>query len=64
MNTTMNEIRKSEQITAADKDRAIEIARLIARLSEQEQDKIYYMLKGSEIFNGRAVNAMPRAAGA
>lgn len=58
----IKEIRKSEQLTAAEKNRATEIARLVARLSEEEQDKIYYMLKGSEIFNGRAVNAMPRAA--
>lgn len=58
----MNEIKKTEQLTAAEKNRATEIARLIARLSEPEQDKIYYMLKGSEIFNGKAENMMSRAA--
>lgn len=34
---------------------AEELARLIARLPEQEQAKIYYMLKGFEIF-GRTVS--------
>lgn len=57
MNENTKEIRELEQLTTEDKNRATEIAQLIARLSEPEQDKIYYMLKGSEIFNGRAVNA-------
>ena len=48
----MNEMNQKIEITTADKKRAAELARLIAQLSEQEQAKIYYMLKGSEIFNG------------
>lgn len=53
---------KPEGITRNEKNKAAEIARLIARLPEQEQAKIYYMLKGSEIFNGAKISAMPRLA--
>ncbi|MCL2356605.1 MAG: hypothetical protein FWC70_05515 [Defluviitaleaceae bacterium] len=57
----MIETRKHpEGITRNEKIKAAEIARLIARLPEREQAKIYYMLKGSEIFNGSAIQAMPR----
>ena len=52
----------AEKLTNEDKSKAAEIARLITRLPEHEQEKIYYMLKGSEIFNSRAMNTMPRAA--
>ncbi len=35
---------------SAKKSKTEELARLIAVLPEQEQAKIYYMLKGAEIF--------------
>jgi len=61
----MDEITKTttaEQLTQKDKGKAAEIARLIARLPEPEQEKVYYMLKGSEIFNSKTLTALPRAA--
>lgn len=58
----MNEIKSTEKLTREEKSKAAEIARLVARLPEQEQEKVYYMLKGSEIFNSRTLTTMPRAA--
>lgn len=58
----MNEIKSTEKLTREEKSKAAEIARLVARLPEQEQEKVYYMLKGSEIFNSRTLTTMSRAA--
>lgn len=58
----MNENKITEKLTHEEKSKAAEIARLVARLPEQEQEKVYYMLKGSEIFNSRALTTMSRAA--
>lgn len=48
----MNEdIKKStDNFNYEEKVKSAELANLIARLPEQEQAKIYYMLKGFEIF--------------
>lgn len=58
----MNENKTTEKLTREEKSKTAEIARLIARLPEQEQEKVYYMLKGSEIFNNKALTTMPRVA--
>lgn len=43
MNAIMTEGGKTaEQLTTVEKNRATEIAQLVARLSEPEQEKIYY----------------------
>lgn len=44
---TENEIKS---IDNKEKAKAEELAYLIAHLPEQEQEKIYYMLKGFEVF--------------
>lgn len=46
----------TDGITTADKNRIAEIAQSISQLPEEEQEKIYYMLKGLEVFNGRPGN--------
>lgn len=45
----------SHSLNITEKTKSEELAYLIARLPEQEQAKIYYMLKGFEIF-GRTVS--------
>lgn len=40
----------TDNLKCEEKSKAAELARLIALLPEQEQAKIYYMLKGFEIF--------------
>jgi hypothetical protein len=53
----MTNIKKAKSLTTEEKSKSMEIARLIAQIPEQEQMKIYYMLKGSEIFNSIALTA-------
>ncbi len=38
-----------EKITPQDASRSEEIARILSRLPEKEQEKIYYMIKGVEL---------------
>ncbi len=51
----MNE--RIEKITPQDESQSEKIARILSRLPENEQEKIYYMLKGVELastaINGR-----------
>ena len=42
---------KTKKLSSEGRRKAVEIARLIAELPEQEQAIVYYMLKGSEFFN-------------
>ncbi|MCX4355638.1 MAG: hypothetical protein OSJ43_05360 [Oscillospiraceae bacterium] len=53
MNTNVD--KNTDKLNGKEKSKTEELARLIARLPEQEQAKIYYMLKGFEIF-GRTVS--------
>ena len=55
------ENKPTNRLTTDQKNKAAEIARMMARLPEQEQVKIYYMLKGLEVFNAPRT-AMTRAA--
>lgn len=48
MNTNIE--KNTDKLNGKEKNKAEELARLIARLPEQEQAKIYYMLKGFEVF--------------
>lgn len=43
----MNE--RIEKITPQDETRSEKIARIVSRLPENEQEKIYYMIKGIEL---------------
>ena len=47
---TVNIEKNIDKLNGKEKSKAEELASLIARLPEQEQAKIYYMLKGFEIF--------------
>lgn len=47
--------KSTDKLNSKEKSKTEELACLIARLPEQEQAKIYYMLKGFEIF-GRTVS--------
>lgn len=38
-----------EKITQQDETRSEKIARIVSRLPENEQEKIYYMIKGIEL---------------
>ncbi len=42
--------KNTDKLNGNEKSKTEELARLIALLPEQEQAKIYYMLKGFEIF--------------
>lgn len=53
--------REREQLTEEEKIRAIKITRLIARLPKEDQEKICYMITGSELLNSRAASSMHRA---
>lgn len=53
MNTSVE--KNTDKLNSKEKSKTEELARLIVRLPEQEQAKIYYMLKGFEIF-GRKVS--------
>lgn len=48
MNTSVK--KSTDKLNSKEKSKTEELARLIALLPEQEQAKIYYMLKGFEIF--------------
>lgn len=47
---TANIEKNTDKLNSREKSKTEELASLIARLPEQEQAKIYYMLKGFEIF--------------
>lgn len=51
-----------EKITKQDETRSTEIARIVAQLPQNEQDKIYYMIKGVELAGASKGNSEPRAA--
>lgn len=50
-----------EQITQQEETRSKEIARIVSRLPESEQDKIYYMIKGVELAGANRGNSASRA---
>lgn len=51
-----------DKVTQFDKNRTEEIARIVSQLPENEQEKIYYMIKGVELAGAGKANAQ-RAAG-
>ncbi|MEZ3437574.1 MAG: hypothetical protein K1W18_01680 [Oscillospiraceae bacterium] len=51
-----------EKITQQDETRSEKIARIVSRLPENEQEKIYYMIKGIEIAGANRGNSTSRAA--
>lgn len=51
-----------DKVTQLDKNRTEEIARIVSQLPENEQEKIYYMIKGVELAGAGKANAQ-RAAG-
>lgn len=54
----MNE--NNEKITREDESRAAKIARIVAKLPEKEQEKVYYTVKGIEL--AESVKSAPRTA--
>lgn len=51
-----------EKITKQDETRSTEIARIVAQLPQNEQDKIYYMIKGVELAGANKSDSERRAA--
>lgn len=51
-----------ERITRQDETRSEKIARIVSRLPENEQEKIYYMIKGIELASANRGNSASRAA--
>lgn len=51
-----------EKITQQDETRSEKIARIVSRLPENEQEKIYYMIKGIELAGANRGNSASRAA--
>lgn len=51
-----------ERITLQDESRSEKIARIVSKLPETEQDKIYYMIKGIELAGANRHNSASRAA--
>lgn len=51
-----------EKITQQDKTRSEKIARIVSRLPENEQEKIYYMIKGIELAGANMCDSERRAA--
>lgn len=51
-----------EKITKQDETRSTEIARIVAQLPQNEQDKIYYMIKGVELAGASKGKSEQRAA--
>lgn len=51
-----------EKITKQDETRSTEIARIVAQLPQNEQDKIYYMIKGVELAGANKGDSERRAA--
>ncbi len=56
----MNE--RIEKITPQDESRIEKIARIVFRLPEKEQEKIYYMIKGVELAGANRGDSVSRAA--
>lgn len=56
----MNE--RIEKITPQDESKSEKIARIVSRLPENEQEKIYYMIKGIELAGANRGNSANRAA--
>lgn len=50
-----------DKITQPDKSRTEEIARIVSQLPENEQEKIYYMIKGVELAGAGNANAQRAA---
>lgn len=51
-----------EKITPQDESRSEKIARIVSSLPEEEQVKIYYMIKGIELAGATSGNSESRAA--
>lgn len=51
-----------EKITQQDETRSEKIARIVSRLPENEQEKIYYMIKGIELAGANRGNSATRTA--
>lgn len=51
-----------EKITQQDETRSEKIARIVSRLPENEQEKIYYMIKGIELAGANMCDSKRRAA--
>lgn len=51
-----------EKITQQDETRSEKIARIVSRLPENEQEKIYYMIKGIELAGANRGNSASHAA--
>lgn len=51
-----------ERITPQDESRSEKIARIVSKLPETEQDKIYYMIKGIELAGANRHDSASRAA--
>ncbi len=51
-----------EKITPQDESRSEKIARIVSRLPENEQEKIYYMIKGVELAGANRGDSASRTA--
>lgn len=51
-----------EKITQQDEIRSEKIAHIVSRLPENEQEKIYYMIKGIELAGANRGNSASRTA--
>ncbi len=51
-----------EKITQQDESRSEKIARIVSRLPENEQEKIYYMIKGIELAGANRSNSASHTA--
>lgn len=51
-----------EKITQQDETRSEKIARIVSKLPENEQEKIYYMIKGVELVGTNKSDSASRAA--
>ena len=51
-----------EKITQQDETRSEKIARIVSRLPENEQEKIYYMIKGIELAGANRGSSANRTA--
>ncbi|MCM1165642.1 MAG: hypothetical protein NC401_06490 [Ruminococcus sp.] len=54
--------RHIETITPQDESRSEKIARIVSKLPEIEQEKIYYMVKGVELAGANKGDSVSRAA--
>ena len=55
--------RNEPEVMPGDKSKAEEVAKLLARMPEQVNDRVYYMLKGSEIFGNMMAHIAPKDSG-